>query len=245
MTPLVRLFAALKGDGYGHGCVQSARVVLESGAHGVALANLDECLQIREDGITAPVLLYAGTPSYLASTVVRLQITPTVTDFDAALAFSRVAPDGYGVFVKVDCGLERAGVYAEEALQLVLAVSRLPRIRIAGLYTHMHSGSGSDEYARWQFSRFDALLRQVDQVGIHVPIKLAASSPFIGRYPEMLLNAIDPEKDVDGFHPLNIGRLCMKRREPMYVPCTPRGCCCTRAGWRSPARQRGSSWACL
>jgi 5,10-methylene-tetrahydrofolate dehydrogenase/methenyl tetrahydrofolate cyclohydrolase len=41
---------------------------------------------------------------------------------------------------------------------------------------------------------------------------------------EEVLGAISLEKDVDGFHPLNIGRLSMKRREPLFVPCTPRGC---------------------
>ena len=41
---------------------------------------------------------------------------------------------------------------------------------------------------------------------------------------EEVLAAISIEKDVDGFHPLNIGRLSMKRREPLFVPCTPKGC---------------------
>jgi 5,10-methylene-tetrahydrofolate dehydrogenase/methenyl tetrahydrofolate cyclohydrolase len=41
---------------------------------------------------------------------------------------------------------------------------------------------------------------------------------------ETILAAISIEKDVDGFHPLNIGRLSMKRREPLFVPCTPKGC---------------------
>jgi len=41
---------------------------------------------------------------------------------------------------------------------------------------------------------------------------------------ETILGAISLEKDVDGFHPLNIGRLSMKRRDPLFVPCTPRGC---------------------
>jgi 5,10-methylene-tetrahydrofolate dehydrogenase/methenyl tetrahydrofolate cyclohydrolase len=39
-----------------------------------------------------------------------------------------------------------------------------------------------------------------------------------------VLGAIDLEKDVDGFHPINIGRLSMKRRDPLFVPCTPKGC---------------------
>jgi 5,10-methylene-tetrahydrofolate dehydrogenase/methenyl tetrahydrofolate cyclohydrolase len=41
---------------------------------------------------------------------------------------------------------------------------------------------------------------------------------------EAVLNAIDLGKDVDGFHPVNIGRLAMKGREPLFIPCTPYGC---------------------
>jgi methylenetetrahydrofolate dehydrogenase (NADP+)/methenyltetrahydrofolate cyclohydrolase len=41
---------------------------------------------------------------------------------------------------------------------------------------------------------------------------------------EKILSAISLEKDVDGFHPINIGRLSMKGRKPLFVPCTPSGC---------------------
>lgn len=41
---------------------------------------------------------------------------------------------------------------------------------------------------------------------------------------EKVLSAIDLKKDVDGFHPVNIGRLAQKGREPFFVPCTPAGC---------------------
>ncbi|CAL1386996.1 unnamed protein product [Linum trigynum] len=41
---------------------------------------------------------------------------------------------------------------------------------------------------------------------------------------ENVLNAVSIEKDVDGFHPLNIGRLAMRGRDPLFVPCTPKGC---------------------
>lgn len=40
---------------------------------------------------------------------------------------------------------------------------------------------------------------------------------------ETILNSISLEKDVDGFHPINIGRLAMKGREPLFIPCTPYG----------------------
>lgn len=41
---------------------------------------------------------------------------------------------------------------------------------------------------------------------------------------EEILGAVNLDKDVDGFHPINIGRLSMKRRDPLFVPCTPKGC---------------------
>lgn len=39
-----------------------------------------------------------------------------------------------------------------------------------------------------------------------------------------ILEAVSYEKDIDGFHPVNIGALAMKGREPLFVPCTPKGC---------------------
>ena len=38
---------------------------------------------------------------------------------------------------------------------------------------------------------------------------------------EVVLREVSLEKDVDGFHPINIGKLCMKGRIPLFVPCTP------------------------
>jgi len=55
--------------------------------------------------------------------------------------------------------------------------------------------------------------------GILVQLPLPA-----GMDEEAILRMIRIEKDVDGFHPLNIGRLAMKGREPLFVPCTPAGC---------------------
>jgi methylenetetrahydrofolate dehydrogenase (NADP+) / methenyltetrahydrofolate cyclohydrolase len=55
--------------------------------------------------------------------------------------------------------------------------------------------------------------------GILVQLPLPA-----GLDDERVLNAISIEKDVDGFHPLNIGRLAQKGRDPLFVPCTPAGC---------------------
>jgi methylenetetrahydrofolate dehydrogenase (NADP+)/methenyltetrahydrofolate cyclohydrolase len=55
--------------------------------------------------------------------------------------------------------------------------------------------------------------------GILVQLPLPA-----GLDEERVLRSISIEKDVDGFHPINIGRLAQKGRDPLFVPCTPYGC---------------------
>ena len=55
--------------------------------------------------------------------------------------------------------------------------------------------------------------------GILVQLPLPA-----GLDEERVLSSISLEKDVDGFHPVNIGRLAQKGRDPLFVPCTPEGC---------------------
>lgn len=41
---------------------------------------------------------------------------------------------------------------------------------------------------------------------------------------EKILSALSLEKDVDGFHPLNVGNLAMRDREPLFIPCSARAC---------------------
>jgi methylenetetrahydrofolate dehydrogenase (NADP+)/methenyltetrahydrofolate cyclohydrolase len=69
----------------------------------------------------------------------------------------------------------------------------------------------------------EALVRQLNADpkvnGILVQLPLPA-----GLDEEWVLREIKIEKDVDGFHPLNIGRLAQKGRDPLFIPCTPYGC---------------------
>jgi methylenetetrahydrofolate dehydrogenase (NADP+) / methenyltetrahydrofolate cyclohydrolase len=69
----------------------------------------------------------------------------------------------------------------------------------------------------------EALVRQLNADpkvnGILVQLPLPA-----GFDEERVLREINIEKDVDGFHPINIGRLAQKGREPLFIPCTPYGC---------------------
>jgi alanine racemase len=189
------LFAAVKSNGYGLGLPAVAEAMLEGGADGFTLTDPADAVRIREDGITAPILLYGGvlpSPDAVAA-MRRLDLMCTVTDLDAARAYSTAASPGaaLGVFAKIDVGLERLGTYAEQGLNFISALNELQGIRLAGIYTHIH-GTESAVYREWQLSRFERLLRELDAAGIPIPIKMSESSASLGMRVGGLANAADP-----------------------------------------------------
>jgi alanine racemase len=95
--------------------------------------------------------------------------------------------------VKVDVGLERLGLVAEQAVKVIMAMLELPRLRLGGICAHPHAPSGADPaYADWQLGRFTAVVDELDARGVTVPVRLFAASPFLLRFPQTYLNAVDP-----------------------------------------------------
>ena len=79
------IFAVVKADAYGHGAVPVASALLEGGCRRFAVAIPDEAFELREGGITAPILVLGPSPERSAREYVLQGITPAVTD----LAFAR------------------------------------------------------------------------------------------------------------------------------------------------------------
>lgn len=207
--PDVKVYACLKRNAYGCGAVPVARVAVEEGVAGLAVANPDEAARLRRAGILVPILLYAAGLPETAGEVIELGLTPTISDLAEARAYSAAASTAHEVFVKVDVGLYRAGVVAEAAVEFIAEVARLPRLRIAGVYSHLHAPNpeGDPAYPAWQFARFTRVLEGLAAEGIEVPVRMVASTPIVLRFPEMSLNAVDPGRLIYGVtHPLKAGQ---------------------------------------
>lgn len=205
----VRIYAAVKGNAYGFGLVRIARTVLRHGADGLALADVNGAVHLRETGVEAPILLYAGalpTPEAVAA-IESHRLNPTVLDLDNAKAYARLARKPLSVFVKIAVGLERIGIPALHAAQVIEDVVRLPNLRLGGVYTHLHVVAGPDasRYATWQFDLFSQVLADLRQAGIAPPVTLASSSNVLALTSSMMLNAVDPGRLIYGLPTLHKG----------------------------------------
>ncbi len=147
--PGVAIEPVVKADAYGHGAVQVARALEAAGAEGLSLATLDEALELREAGITLPLLvLYPIPPAWVAEAAARgiaVTLGPGVASariLEAAAALPVGAP-ALAVHLEVETGLGRGGVFPERAVEIAAAVRRARGVRLAGVWTHLSAADNS------------------------------------------------------------------------------------------------------
>ena len=86
--PKVTIMAVVKANAYGHGSVETAKIVLDSGAEILGVSSLVEAKQLRGAGIKAPVVILGFTPAQNYLDMVRHDITVTIRSLDVAKALS-------------------------------------------------------------------------------------------------------------------------------------------------------------
>jgi alanine racemase len=194
--PTARVMAVVKANGYGHGAAPVAIAALQAGASALAVACVDEGIQLRRAGIGAPALILGATPPADMERVVRHGLTPTVCDREAVEALQAAAATAgrsrTPVHVKVDCGLHRFGVEPAEAVAFVAWAAAQPRLRLEALYTHFSSAEEADgEATRDEHARFQSIVAELATRGIR-PALHAANSAATTGFPDLRLDMVRP-----------------------------------------------------
>lgn len=194
LQPGTKLAAVVKGDGYGHGLVETARAVLAGGADWLAVALIEEGLALRAAGVRAPVLVMGYVPPGCWEAAVRADLAVAV--FDAAgikevAAAARKVGNRARVHLKVDTGLHRFGVAPDEALGLLELAFRYPELQVEGLFSHFAAAYNPDKTeARAQFELFRRACEAVSRAGYHIPLKHIANSAAYLHMPETHLDMV-------------------------------------------------------
>ena len=189
--------AVVKADGYGHGAVEVARAALRAGASYLAVALVGEALELRRAGIEAPVLLLGYTDPAAAPLLLEHNLTAALFDLDTARLFSsRCRADGrpLPVHLKIDTGMGRVGVSAADAAGFFAAVSRLPGLKLEGIFTHLSSADEDDDSARAYTARqlhlFDGVIDAAREQGIEFSFCHAANSAAAVLFPQSRYNLV-------------------------------------------------------
>jgi alanine racemase len=135
-----RIMAVVKANAYGHGAVECARRLAAEGADWFGVALPEEAIQLRNSGITQPVLCLAGFWPGQAAACIQHRLTPVIYRLDMLEALNQAATEAgviVDVHVKVDTGMGRLGVRVDHISEFAGALERFPNVRIDGLMTHL------------------------------------------------------------------------------------------------------------
>ena len=146
------LCAVVKADSYGHGAVQCARVFAEEGAAWLACSCLAEALQLRQAGLTLPILILGHVYASCAADLIRNHITAACYSLEQAEALSKAACAAGGrvqVHLKADTGMGRIGFALrtdfEKAVREMAHACQLPGLAMTGLFQHFAVADETDE----------------------------------------------------------------------------------------------------
>lgn len=191
------LMAVVKADAYGHGVRHVVPTLLDAGADRLAVSMLDEAIELRQNGVTAPILVLSYTDPRRADEIVKYHITQTVYSWDLVQAIDAAGArrgELVNVHIKVDTGMGRVGYVAGfNTIKAIEEISQLPYIAIEGIYTHFSTADAEDStFVRKQFQTFLSLCQELERMGIYIPIKHCCNSAATIRYPEFALDMVRP-----------------------------------------------------
>lgn len=182
-----KIWAVLKADGYGHGAPAVARTLERAGVQGFCVALLEEGVELREAGITTPILVMGGYYAQAHEEMLARKLTPVVYDEGQLEGFARAVRTAeldvpVDVHVKVDTGMARLGITMRSLDAFASALGNFPEIRVTGLMTHLASADAITlSSTHEQLARFEEASKLLAARGIRPGLRHAANSAAVLR----------------------------------------------------------------
>lgn len=170
MPPGLGFVSVVKDDAYGHGMLQVARTALQFGATAIAVATVDEALQLRQDQVHAPILVFGErTQGELEACVIH-NLTCFINDRRNAEKLNRFAKAAHKrlpIHVEVDTGLSRYGVKWSAAPAIIAGIASEENLYIEGIMSHFAMSDELDKsFALQQLERFQQVTADLQERGI-------------------------------------------------------------------------------
>lgn len=212
------LIAVVKANCYGHGAIDIIPTLLENGASRLAVAMISEALEIRENKITAPIMILGFTPLYLGEELINNDIEQTVYDLDYARELSKIALSlnkKAKIHIAMDTGMGRIGFLPnEKSIDDITEIYSLEGIDVVGIFTHFSTSDEKDkEYSHQQFTKMMSVIDELEKRGIDIPLKHVANSGAIIDLPNTYLDAVRAGIILYGYYPsdeVNKSNLALK-----------------------------------
>lgn len=175
----------IKASGYGAGSVKMAGHLEKYGVDYFGVAFMDEGIELRQGGITKPILVFNSDLSYLDE-MIRYKLEPVIYSFEFLEKILADSPPGLGVHLKLDTGLNRLGFQEEDMDRLCRILRHQHHFKVLSVYTHLSATPTRkyDDFTHLQAKRYmDMYPRITDALG-YKPIRHILNSAGVINFPE-------------------------------------------------------------
>jgi len=202
------IIGVVKADAYGHGAIEVAPILLENGATRLAVAVINEAIELRNNGIQCPIMILGITPETLAEDLIKYSIEPTVSSYELTCKLSKIAQSkdkSIKIHIAIDTGMGRIGFLPnEESIEEVYKISKLPNIEIEGLFSHFCTADEiNKEYSHMQFEKYNWFYNKLAERNIKINMRDIANSAAIMELPDTHYDATRPGIILYGYYPSN------------------------------------------
>ncbi|HEY7534706.1 MAG TPA: alanine racemase, partial [Thermodesulfobacteriota bacterium] len=192
----VSIVSIVKADAYGHGSVKVSKALIESGSNMLGVATVEEALEIRESGISTPIIILGGIQPDEVETVIKSNFTPSLFSMPSAQAMDKYAGklnDRVVYHLKVDTGMNRLGIGSNEIFDFLKNIVNLRNLELEGVFTHFANADGEaiDPTIR-QIEAFYKIISLINQAGLRPKYIHSANSAAIQRFPQSHMSLVRP-----------------------------------------------------
>ncbi|MCK5740450.1 alanine racemase [bacterium] len=200
-----KVMAVVKANAYGHGAIPLAYQAVKGGADYLAVAVIEEAIELRQGGITAPILVLGGESDLQLQDALDYNLEITVYTMTIAEQLSEMARKmgrSVRVHIKVDTGMSRVGVHWSKAAAFISQIKKLPNLDIVGLFTHFATSDEKDKtFANLQLSRYQQVVTELQKLDISISLKHCANSGAILDMPNAYFDMVRPGIILYGYYP--------------------------------------------
>jgi len=177
-----KIIGVVKADAYGHGAIEISKVLERYGAYALATASLEEALNLREAGISLPILVLGYVDPAALGIASHQNVAVTLFDkhfIKRLKIYDSKAKLPLNVHINVDTGMGRIGISPEELLPVAESIENLRNVRFQGLYTHFATADNDLQFAEEQLKIFNELIKNLLRNEIKPEIIHCANSAAI------------------------------------------------------------------
>lgn len=200
------IIGVVKANAYGHGAVEISKVLLNHGINRLAVANIVEAIELRENEIKAPIMLLGISEDYAIDALLEYDVEPTISTYEFAMNLNNKANalnKTVNIHIAMDSGMGRIGFRKnDKGLEDIIKISKLSNLKIESIFSHFSTADSKDKsYSLRQLEIYNTFLDKLQEAGVYINKKNLSNSAAIIDLPESHYDYVRPGIIQYGYYP--------------------------------------------